>query len=126
MAMLARLKPYNKRKRHLLRIVNYRGIKFESAKGWYKIDDATAAVIASVHQDPYDKDSPLAFDVMSQDEAREIEAAEKRAAEEKAKATDPIDAALDRTSALAASDLPAVEPEKSKPARRTRRRRGEE
>ena len=118
--MLARLKPYNKRRGHVLRIVNYRGIKFEGTKGWYRVDDQTAAYLASVHQDPYDEDSPQAFDVMPQEQARALENAENKKAEEKAKAADPIDAALDR-SATVAADLPAVTPEVDKPSRRMRR-----
>lgn len=122
MAMLARLKPYNKRRGHVLRIVNYRGIKFEAQKGWYKVDDQTAAYIASVHQDPYDHDSPLAFDVMTQEEAEATEAAEDKRAEEKAKAAEPINAALDRTSVTTAANLPESTPEEPKSARRRRRR----
>jgi hypothetical protein len=123
MTMLARLKPYNKKRGHLLRILNYRGIKFEATKGWYKVDDATAAFIASVHQDQNDNESPLAFDVMSQDDARNMETAEAKQKEEKAKASDPIDAALDRT-AVVPDESPTAEPEK--PAKRGRRRpRGE-
>lgn len=124
MAMLARLKPYNKRRGHVVRILNYRGIKFEAVKGWYRVDDATAAVISSIHQDQNDMDSPLAFDVMTEDDARNLEKAEAKKIEEKAKASDPIDAALDRT--LTTASLPEVEQVEEAQSRRSRRTRRSE
>jgi hypothetical protein len=124
MTMLARIKPYNKRRGHLVRILNYRGIKFDATKGWYRVDDATAAVISSIHQDQNDLESPLAFDVMTEDAARTLEKVETKKLEEKAKASDPIDAALDKTTTTASLSAEPVGDEE-KPARRARRpRRG--
>jgi len=125
MTMLARIKPYNKRRGHLVRILNYRGIKFDATKGWYRVDDATAAVISSVHQDQNDLESPLAFDVMTEADARNLEKVETKKLEEKAKASDPIDAALDKT--LTSASLPSAEPvDEDKPAKRARRTRRSE
>lgn len=117
MAMLARLKAYNKKRGHVLRRVNYRGLKFEAARGWYKVDDAVAAYLATVHQDVYDEDSPLAFDVMTQEAAKGVAAAEIKAAEVKATAANPIEAAVDTTTK---SPPPAEAPARSTRKRRTR------
>lgn len=123
MTMLARVKPYNKRRGHLVRILNFKGIKFDATKGWYRVDDATAAAISSIHQDQNDIESPLVFDVMTEGDARNLEKAEAKKVEERAKATDPIDAALDKATTTTEA-LPKAEPEK--PARRARRPRRSE
>ena len=120
MSMLVRLKPYNKRRGHLLRRVNFRGVKFEAHKGWYKVDDNTAAQLGNVRQTAYDEDSPQAFDVLTQDEARAVEASENKAKQEKAKAADPIDAAIDRTADMKSDDLSGPAPSSSRRTRRSK------
>ena len=48
-----------------------------------------ASYLATVHQVPNDEDTPLAFDVCTEDEAKQVEVAEKKKAEERARAAEP-------------------------------------
>jgi hypothetical protein len=105
--------------------VNYKGIKFEAHKGWYKVDDQTAAQLGQVRQVSYNEDSAPAFDVMTEQEARAVTTAEKKAAEVKATVDNPIDAAIDRSNDLTTDDLRSSgeddTPEGRKPRRGTRK-----
>ena len=111
MAKLVRLKPHDPKKGHVIRRYTAFAIRFEEARGWYKVADEVAAYLSTVHQRPGDEDSPLAFDVCSEEEAQRIEAAEKKKAEERARAAEPNVAAPHDVSAPAAdlttADLPA-------------------
>lgn len=89
MPKLVRLKPYEPKKGHVLQRYTAFSIRFEERRGWYKVSDEVANYLASVHQTPGDEDSPLAFDVCSEDEAQRMEAAEKKKAEDKARAAEP-------------------------------------
>jgi hypothetical protein len=89
MAKLVRLKPHDPKKGHVIRRYTAFSIRFEEARGWYKVSDEVAAYLATVHQTPGDEDSPLAFDVCTEDEAQRLETAEKKKAEERARATEP-------------------------------------
>ena len=53
------------------------------------MSDAVAGYLATVHQRLGDEDSPAAFDVCTDDEAKAMEAAEKKKAEERARAAEP-------------------------------------
>lgn len=77
MTMLARLKPYNKKKGCLIRRFTVFGVRFQEERGWYKVDDEVAAYLQTVHQDNNDPDSTMAFDVCTQDEAEAMESEEK-------------------------------------------------
>lgn len=89
MAKLVRLKPYDPKKGHVIRRYTAFSIRFEEARGWYKVSDEVAAYLVTVHQRPGDEDSPLAFDVCTEEEAQRLEAAEKKKAEERARAAEP-------------------------------------
>ncbi len=89
MAKLVRLKPHDPKKGHVIQRYTAFSIRFEERRGWYKVSDEVAAYLATVHQLPGDEDSPLAFDVCSEEEAQRIEAAEKKKAEERARAAEP-------------------------------------
>lgn len=89
MAKLVRLKPHDPKKGHVIRRYTAFSIRFEEARGWYKVSDEVATYLATVHQVPGDEDSPLAFDVCTEDEAQRIETAEKKKAEERARAAEP-------------------------------------
>jgi hypothetical protein len=89
MAKLIRLKPLDKKKGHVIHRYTAFQTTFEEAKGWYRVPDPVAAYLATVHQLPNDEDSPLAFDVCTPDEAERIDAAEKKKAEERARAAEP-------------------------------------
>jgi len=89
MAKLVRLKPYDRKRGHVIQRYTAFGVRFDEARGWYKVSDEVAAYLATVHQTPGDEDSPLAFDVCTQDEATAMETAEKKKAEERARAAEP-------------------------------------
>lgn len=110
MAKLVRVKPYDPKKGHVIRRYTAFSIRFEEARGWYKVADEMAAYLATVHQVPGDEDSPLAFDVCSEEEAQRLETAEKKKAEERARAAEPnvaqpYDVSI-RSGDLTTSDLP--------------------
>ncbi len=70
---LVRVKPYNKKKGHVLRCYTYRGIRFQGSRGWYRVSGDVAGYLGKVCQVPGDTDSPAAFDVCTESEAREID-----------------------------------------------------
>ena len=81
--MLVRLKPYNKKKGHILRRYTYRGLRFQESRGWTRVRKEIADYLEKVHQIPGDEDSPLAFDVHSDAEAQAIDKKEAQDAQEK-------------------------------------------
>jgi len=89
--MLVRLKPYNKKKGHVLRRYVYRGLRFQESRGWTRVRKDIADYLGRVHQIPGDEDSPLAFDVHSDAEAKAID---KKEAED-ARARTPAEAATE-------------------------------
>ncbi|MCG8424392.1 MAG: hypothetical protein MJE77_41395 [Proteobacteria bacterium] len=89
---LVRLKPYSKKKGHLLRRYTYKGIKFDHQRGWYRVAKPIADYLAEVRQTADDPDTPLAFDVCTDDEARAMDEAETDANAEGRNAERPIDA----------------------------------
>lgn len=89
MAKLIRLKPLDAKKGHVIRRYTAFSTTFEEHKGWYRVSDPVAAYLATVHQVPNDEDTPLAFDVCTQEDAKRIDAAEKKRAEERARAAEP-------------------------------------
>lgn len=76
MALLARLKPYNPKKRHLVRCYMIDGVRFYEERGWYEVSDSLADKLRDLHQDHYDLDSPLLFDIMTPEQAEQLEQAE--------------------------------------------------
>lgn len=73
MTQLARLKPYNERKGYLTRIYSIDSQRFLSEKGWYEVSDTLAEKLKDLHQDHYNEESPLLFDVASEEEAEKID-----------------------------------------------------
>ena len=104
MAKLIRLKPFDPKKGHIIRRYTVSGTTFEERKGWYRVSDHAAAYLATVHQIADDEDSPMAFDVCTQDDAKRIDAAERRKAEERARAAEP-NVAMARDVTALAGDL---------------------
>jgi hypothetical protein len=93
MAKFVRLKPFDPRKRHLLRTYMHGPTRqsFDEARGWYSVDEPLAAYLAKVHQVESDPESPSAFDVCSFAEAQAIDARERKAATGPASAADAVD-----------------------------------
>lgn len=137
--VLVRLKPYNKKRGCVIKRIMIRGVRFDESKGWYRVSRAFADHLETIHQDYYDEDSPLAFDIMSQDDAIKLEEKEKKASEAKAEASAPRAAPaaarpVERAGALTTSDLPGkadakddadedAKEEAPAPTRTSRRRR---
>jgi hypothetical protein len=117
MAKLVRLKPLDAKKGHVIRRFTTFSTTFEEARGWYRVNEEMAAYLQTVHQVPNDEDTPKAFDVCTDEEAKAIEAAEKRKAEERARAAEP-NVAMPRE-VMSAGAVPAA-PEGRESGRRTR------
>ena len=99
-SMLARIKPYNPKRGHVLRRYVVWGIRFEERRGWYRVKERVAKYLKEVRTKSNDPDSPLAFDVMTQAEAENLEGQEKKAAIERAEAKSPnVAGATDLTTA---------------------------
>ena len=80
-----RLRPYNPRKGHLLRVYVHRSHKFVHGK-WYEVSDAMGEELSMVVSRQDDEDSPLAFDIFeTKEDAQDLLRAE-RIEREKAKA----------------------------------------
>jgi hypothetical protein len=104
--MLVRLKPYDPKRRHVMQSYTHApsGLRFEAARGWYKVDASIAAYLKTVAQIENDPDSPLAFDVMTDDQALEVDEREEVQKQQKASAANPNE--LDQTpSDLTTADL---------------------
>lgn len=94
MALLARLKPYNEKKRHLTRVYTIEGARFFGERGWYEVSDALAEKLKVLHQDYHDDDSPMLFDVCTPEQAEKIEEKESEVVETKASARRPAQAEI--------------------------------
>jgi hypothetical protein len=111
-----RLKPYNPKRGHVLRRYTYRGVRFYEGR-WYNVPEALARELADVHQRHGNEDSPLAFDVATQTQAREIEDAERKKLEEERRKLENAEVVAateirdDQVrGALSTADLPKDEP----------------
>lgn len=65
-----RLKDYKPKAGHVLQRYTYRGIKFESGKGFYRVPLSVATYLKGVRNVADDPHSPLAFDVFTLEEAK--------------------------------------------------------
>lgn len=88
--MLVRIKPYNPRSGHVTRTFAYRGILFDEARGWMRVPKSIADYLKSVRQEAYDRTSPLAFDVMTEAEARDQDSLEQNEARVRANAAETL------------------------------------
>lgn len=78
MAKLVRLKPLDVKKGHVIQRYNVFSTTFDVTRGWYRVADQMAEYLSTVHQIAGDDESPLAFDVFFEEEAKQFEAAEKK------------------------------------------------
>ncbi len=116
--MLVRLKPHEPRRGYVLRRFAYRGITFHADRGWYRVEKPVADYLGAVRQEPADARSPLAFEVYTEREAKNLEVREETEAREKKRTVEaptvearepPGDAPKERR---ARSAKPAAEPKK--------------
>ncbi len=95
-----RLKRYDPAHGMVLRQYWYKGIKFLESDGWYVVDDEVATYLKKhAYQRANDPQSPSAFDICTEEEARRMDEQEFRDAQprrpaERARATAPRDGAL--------------------------------
>jgi hypothetical protein len=109
-----RIKPYNERRHQLLRRFSIYGMRFEEARGWYIVPSEIelangkvvnlAEVLRNKRVDNEDANSPLAMDVMTEQEAKSLDEAQRKEAEERK-------AALDANRVLPPPDLSPAEGE---------------
>ncbi len=112
MPKLIRIKPYDPKRGHLVRRYTAFSIRLEESRGWYRVADDVAEYLAKVHQAPHDEDSPLVFDVCTEAEAHALEEAERKKAEERAKAAEPnVATPYDLTTSDLASHRGTARPE---------------
>ena len=81
--MLVRLKPHEPRRGYVLRRFAFRGITFHADRGWYRVEKPVAEYLQTVRQEPADARSPLAFEVYTEREAKDLETREETEAREK-------------------------------------------
>ena len=81
--MLVRLKPHEPKRGYVLKRFAYRGITFHSERGWYRVEKDIAEYLRGVHEEPTDPTSPLAFEVYTEREAKDLEEKEEVEAREK-------------------------------------------
>ncbi|MFI5297477.1 MAG: hypothetical protein ACHREM_05210 [Polyangiales bacterium] len=116
--VLVRLKSLDPRRGYVLRRYTYAGIKFQEERGWYRVTKAVAEYLRTVHQVADDAVSPLAFDVLSDEEAKALDAREEAEAKVRRSATDDIRLSEARTDAVTTADLaprgPAPDPKARK------------
>jgi hypothetical protein len=112
--LLVRLKDYNPRAGfHKKRFVAF-GLLFTAGSGWYEVPKDVAEYLRTVREHDMLPDSPLAFDVCTEAEAKAIEEREKMAAEERrAAASAPRVHRL--AGAMTAADLSAEETPRAPP-----------
>jgi phage tail sheath gpL-like len=91
--MLVRLKGFDPVRGCVMRRYTYAGIKFQPERGWYRVEQTVAEYLKSVRQDPANPHSALAFDVMTDDEARALEAREQQTQRRSASEVVPMSAA---------------------------------
>ncbi len=86
-----RLKPYNPKRGHVMRRFTYRGVRIIGDRGWYRVDAGIAKYLKSVYATPGDEDTPLAFDVCTEEEAKKIDEVERQEREKRRQAANAID-----------------------------------
>jgi len=94
---LVRLKPYDPRRGHVLRRYAHCGIRFLVEHGWYRVDADVADHLRTAKQIDGDPHALAAFDVCSDEDARQIDTTE-QARERATRATDDIPLTASRNS----------------------------
>ena len=88
--MLVRLKPYNPKCGFFLRRFSYRGVRLQEERGWYRLNGEVGEYFRGVRQVDIDPNSPLAFDVCTEEEARALEEKERKEKRRRARVRDAI------------------------------------
>lgn len=88
--LLVRMKAYAPRRGLVLKCFTFSGIKFLVERGWYRVSEPVGDYLRTVRCEPRNPDSPLAFDVCTDDGARAIDVAEAKAAAGRHNSTDDL------------------------------------
>ena len=112
--LLVRLKPYDPRRGHVLRRYTFAGIKFQHDRGWYRVEEPVGAYLKGVRQVNGDEYSQLAFDVCTEQEAKELETSEANASKVKQEASAEIKVSPARP-AVTTAELPTPATPKDSP-----------
>lgn len=92
-SVLVRLKPYDRKRKQVVRQYTIFGMRFKESRGWYEVDKEVARMLEPLQQ-PATGDTPAdlmpkLFDIMTHDGAAALEEAQRRRQEERAKAIRP-------------------------------------
>jgi hypothetical protein len=79
--MWVRLQPYNPKKGFVLQDFSVLDTRFRADGGWYEVPTDMAEYLATVHERMDDESSPLAFVVLTEEEAHALEERERLARE---------------------------------------------
>ena len=125
--LLVRLKPYDPRRKFVLRRYVYAGIHFLVTRGWERVPKEIADYLRDVRQKEFDPYSPPAFDVCTEAEARALEKRERELSGLRRTALDAIPVAQPRRSsgAVTTRDLAGQESDDEEAPARPRARRSE-
>jgi len=114
--MLVRLKPFDPRRGLVLRRYTHAGIKFHGERGWYRVEKPVADYLRGVRQQAADANSPLAFDVCTEEEAKTLDVREKDSVNGRKAAADDIKLSVARPAgAVTTADLPEPAKDDKKP-----------
>jgi hypothetical protein len=114
--MLVRLKPFDPRRGQVLRRYTHAGIKFHGERGWYRVEKLVADYLRGVRQQAADANSPLAFDVCTEEEAKTLDVREKDSVNGRKAASDDIKLSVARPAgAVTTADLPEPAKDDKKP-----------
>ncbi len=126
--MLVRLKPYDPRRKFVLRRYVYAGIHFLVTRGWERVPKAVGDYLRDVRQKEFDPYSPPAFDVCTEAEAAALEKRERELSGARRTALDAIPVVEPRRVAgvVTTADLPGARVvDEDETTARPRGRRGE-
>ena len=106
--MLVRLKPYDPRRKFVLRRYVYAGIHFLVTRGWERVPANVAEYLKGVRQKEFDPYSPPAFDDCTDAEATALEKRERELSGVRQTALDTIPVAQPRrpSGVVTTEDLP--------------------
>jgi len=126
--ILVRLKPYDPRRKFVLRRYVYAGIHFLVTRGWERVPKAVGDYLRDVRQKEFDPYSPPAFDVCTEAEAAALEKRERELSGARRTALDAIPVVEPRRFAgvVTTADLPGARAvDEDETTARPRGRRGE-
>ncbi len=121
--LLVRIKEHDPRRGQVLRRYTYKGIRFQEGNGWYRVSEEVGEYLKKVHQKAGDANSPGAFDVCTEKQAREVDKKEAREEQPKRPA-DNAREAVARDEGAAKDDPDDAAKKTGTPAPKTAQKKG--